>query len=195
MAYAILAYAAKVLKELHESQVVAGKGAGTMSAHSIRRKSLNLRNVGKQWVYHAVQDPADVMSLEDLAAMDKEIADLRETIATARANEKLLRANLISVNATLSTEELRGRVSLLELEKKETTARLDALKSGNVKPVLPEEKEAVDKAWREWSRKARLRQKICLELWAFSTEEMEPGKTKAELWVRVLLPVIWHVFR
>lgn len=161
----------------------------------IRRKSLNLRNVGKQWVYHAVQDPDDVMSLEDLAAMDKEIADLRETIATARADEKLLRANLISVNATLSTEELRGRVSLLELEKKETTARLDALKSGNVKPVLPEEKEAVDKAWREWSRNARLRQKICLELWAFSTEEMEPGKTKAELWVRVLLRVIWHVFR
>ena len=59
------------------------------------------------------------MSLEDLAAMDKEIADLRETIATAKANEKLMRANLISVNATLSTEELRSCVSLLELEKEE----------------------------------------------------------------------------
>ena len=32
VAYAILAYAAKVLKELHESQVIAGKGAGTMCA-------------------------------------------------------------------------------------------------------------------------------------------------------------------
>ena len=159
----------------------------------IRSKSLTLRNVGKQWVYHAVQDPNDVMSLEDLAAMDKEIADLRETIATARANEKLLRANLISVNATLSTEELRSNVSLLELEKKETTVRLDALRSGNVKSVLPEEKEAVDKAWREWSRKARSRQKICMELWAVVTEEMEPGKTRAELWVRVLLCVIWHI--
>lgn len=164
VAYAILAYAAKVLKELHESQVVAGKGAG------------------KQWVYHAVQDPDDVMSLEYLAAMDKEIADLRETIAIARANEKLLRANLISVNATLSTEELRGNVSQLELAKKETTARLDALRSGCVKPVLPEEKEAVDKAWREGSRKAGSRQKICMELWAVVTEEMEPGKTRAELW-------------
>lgn len=29
MAYATLAYAAKTLKELHESQVIAGKGAGT----------------------------------------------------------------------------------------------------------------------------------------------------------------------
>ena len=33
VAYAIVAYAAKVLKELHESQVIAGKGAGTMCAY------------------------------------------------------------------------------------------------------------------------------------------------------------------
>lgn len=123
------------------------------------------------------------MSLGDLAAMDKEIADLRETVATAKANEKLLRANLISVNATLSTEELRSSVSLLGLEKKEILGRLGPLRSGNVKPVLPEEKEAVDKAWREWSRKVSSRKRICMELWAISTEEMEPGKTRKELWV------------
>lgn len=144
-------------------------------------------NAGKQWVYHAVQDPDDAMSVEDLAAMDKEIANLRESIATAKANEKLMRANLISVNATLSTEELRSSVSLLEMEKKDIIGRLVPLRSGNVKPVLPEEKEAVDKAWREWSRKANSRKKICMELWAVSTEEMEPGKTKEELWVWWLL--------
>ena len=127
------------------------------------------------------------MSLEDLAAMDQEIAELRDTIATAKANEKLMRANLVSINATLSTEELRSSVSLLEMEKKEIVARLDALKSGNVKPVLPEEKEAVDKGWREWSRKASSRKKICMELWAVCTEEMERGKTKEEFWVCVLI--------
>ena len=123
------------------------------------------------------------MSIEDLAAMDKEIAGLREAIATAKANEKLMRAKLISVNATLSTEELGSSVSLLEMEKKEMIARLGPLRSGSVKPVLPEEKEAVDKAWREWSKKASSRKKICMELWAVSTEEMEPGKTRQELWV------------
>lgn len=123
------------------------------------------------------------MSLEDLAAADKEIADLRGTIATAKAKEKLIRANLISVNATLSTEELHSSVSLLELEKKEILARLGPLRSGDVKPVLAAEKEAVDKAWRDWSRKASSRKKICMELWAFSTEEMEPGKTREEVWV------------
>ena len=123
------------------------------------------------------------MSLDDLAAMDKEIAILRDAIATAKSNEKLLRANLISVNATLSTEELRGSVSLLELEKKEILGRLGPLRSGNVKPVSPKEKEEVDKAWKEWSRKASSRKKIGLELWEYSTEEMPEGTTKEEFWV------------
>lgn len=138
---------------------------------------------GKQLVYHAVQDPADAMSLNDLAAMDKEIATLRDGIAAARANEKLLRANLISVNATLSTDELRSTVILLGHEKKEILGRLGRLRSGNVKPVLPEEKEAVDREWMQWSRKAAGRKKICLELWEFCTEEVAEGKTKEELWV------------
>ena len=33
-AYATLAYAAKVLKELHESQMIAGKGAGTIASQT-----------------------------------------------------------------------------------------------------------------------------------------------------------------
>ena len=141
--------------------------------------------IGKQIVYHAVQDPADAMSLEELAAMDKEITALRESVATAKANEKLLRANLISVNATLSTEELRSSVSVLEHERREISGRLEMLRSGNVKPVLPEEKEAVDCEWSQWSRKAASRKKICMELWECCTEEVPEGKTKAELWVRV----------
>ena len=115
--------------------------------------------------------------------MDQEIADLHDRIATAKADEKLLRANLVSVTATLSTGDLRAAVSLLERERTETLARLGPLRSGDVKPVLPEEKAAVDRAWKEWSRKAGSRKKICMELWAVSTEEMEPGKTKEELWV------------
>ena len=138
-------------------------------------------------VYHAVQDPADAMSLEDLAAMDKEITSIRESIATARANEKLLRANLISVNATLSTEELRSSVTILELETQEAESRLESLRSGNVKPVQPEEKEAVDRQWGQWARTAGIRQKICMDLWGFCTEEMPEGKTKEELWVRVAI--------
>ncbi len=135
-------------------------------------------------MYHALQDPKDAASVEELAVMDKEITDLRESIATMKANEKLLRANLIAVNATLSTADLRASVVRLELEKKEILARLDPLRSGSVKPVSPEEMAEVDRTWNEWSRKAKIRKKICMEVWAYCTEGLEGGQTKEELWVQ-----------
>lgn len=119
--------------------------------------------------------------------MDREIETLRDSIAIAKSNEKLLRANLASVNATLSTEELRTKVSTLEIEKEETLGRLGLLRSGNVKPVLPEEKQVVDKEWKEWSKKAGVRKKICLEMWGFCNEEMAEGQTREGLWVDILL--------
>lgn len=45
MADAMLAYAAKVLKELHESQVIAGKGAGTVAAQTHLQASHKLYEI------------------------------------------------------------------------------------------------------------------------------------------------------
>lgn len=125
------------------------------------------------------------MSLEDLAAMDAEIAGLRTTMAESKATEKLLRTSLVSVNATLSTDELRTAVALLEHDRKETLGRLGPLREGSVKPVAPEEKTRVDRDWGLWGRKANARKKIGMELWGMCTEEVEEGKTREELWV-------WH---
>lgn len=116
--------------------------------------------------------------------MDKEIQQLRESIATAKADEKSLRANLIAVNATMTIGDLRISVIALESEKKELLARLGTLRAGTVKPVSREEKDEVEKAWREWSRKATVRRKICMDLWDFCTEEMQEGRTREDLWVR-----------
>ena len=138
-------------------------------------------------VYHTVQEPADAMSLEDLATMDREIASLRENIGVAKANEKLLRANLISVNATLSTEEVCHSVSILEHETEEILRRLGPLRLGNVKPVLPQEKATVDGERSRWMMKAGIRKKICMELWEMCTEELPEGKTKVELWASTVL--------
>ena len=177
------------MKELHENQIIAGKAAGERNFRPSYRcrylkQSHSHQVPGKQIVYHAIQDPNDAMSLEDLAAMDAEIATLRESITTSKANEKLIRASLVSINSTMSSEELRNTVAQLEHEKKEILARLGPLRAGNVKPVLREEKEAVQKEWREWSKKAGARKKICMELWEMCTEVIEEGKTKEELWVR-----------
>lgn len=145
---------------------------------------------GKQTVYHALQDPKDAISGDELVAMDKQIQQLRESIASAKADEKSLRANLIAVNATMSIGDLRTSVIALESEKKELLTRLDSLRAGTVKPVSPEEKDEVAKAWREWSRKATVRRKICMDLWDFCTEEMQEGQTREDLWVR---RVLYHV--
>lgn len=123
--------------------------------------------------------------------MDKQIQQLRESIATAKADEKSLRANLVAVNATMSIGDLRTSVIALESEKKELLARLGTLRAGTVKPVSPEEKDGAEKAWREWSRKATVRRKICMDLWDFCTEEMQEGRTRENLWVR---RVLYHVY-
>lgn len=134
-------------------------------------------------MYHALQDPGDAASSEDLAAMDKELLDLREAIATAKANEKLLRAKLVTVNATMSPEDIQAGIITLESEKKELQARLGPLIAGSVKPVSLEEKDEVDRAWKGWSKKAKVRKSLCMDLWALCTEEMPEGQTKQELWV------------
>ena len=115
--------------------------------------------------------------------MDKEIDDLREAIDTAKANEKLLKANLITANATMSSEDIRASIVTLQSEKREILARLGPLEAGSVEPVSSKEKEEVDQAWKEWSKKARVKKNLCMDLWAFCTEEMPEGQTKEDLWV------------
>lgn len=174
----------KALKDLHDNNLIAGKAVGT-TPHFSRSKSYCklIFNPGKQTVYHALQEPNDAISSDELVAMDKQIQELRENIATAKANEKTLKASLNAVNATMSIGDFRTSVIALESEKKELLARLDPLRAGTIKPVSTEEKCEVEKAWREWSRKATVRRKICMELWDFCTEEMQEGKTREDLWV------------
>ncbi|MCJ1399340.1 hypothetical protein MMC11_002542 [Xylographa trunciseda] len=156
--------AVKVLKDLHEQNLIAGKAAG------------------KQIVYHAIQDPNDVASPEDIAAMDREIADLREEISTIKGEERILKANLIALNATISTQDLRASLVAAEAQKTDILSRLNPLRSGSAKPVSAQEKAEVDQAWRLWNSQANTRKKICMEVWAVVTEEMPEGKTKEELW-------------
>lgn len=174
----------KALKELHDNNIISGKAVGTSPQFSRSKSYSRLTfNPGKQTVYHALQDPKDAISDDELVAMDKQIQELRESIATAKANEKSLKASLIAFNATMSVGYFRTSVIALESEKKEFLARLGPLRAGTVKPVSTEEKYEVEKAWREWSRKATVRRKICMELWDFCTEEMQEGKTREDLWV------------
>ena len=115
--------------------------------------------------------------------MSKEIERLRESVAAARSHEKLLKASLATVNATLSVEDLRASIIALELEQREILARLVPLRTGSVTPVLPGEREEAEKLWRQWSRKAASRKRFCLDMWDYCTEELPEGQSKEELWV------------
>ncbi|MCJ1240146.1 hypothetical protein MMC14_008146 [Varicellaria rhodocarpa] len=159
-----LAYTVKALKELHEQNLVAGKTAG------------------KQLVYHALQDSKDAASPEELMAMEKEIQTLREYISSAKAEEKILKANLVNLNATMSTQDIRNGVAAIEIEKNSILKRLDLLRTGNVTPVSSEERAVVDQAHKVWTRHVAVRKKICMNLWGYVTEELPEGKTKEELW-------------
>ena len=115
--------------------------------------------------------------------MEAEISTLREDIAAAKAEEKILKTNLITLNAAMSTRDLEAGILCLETEKKELLARLGPLRSGDVQPVSPEEKMEVKREWKIWSRNASVRKEICLEVWEVVTQELPEGKTKEELWV------------
>ncbi|KAL8794547.1 MAG: hypothetical protein Q9195_002882 [Heterodermia aff. obscurata] len=145
---------------------------------------------GKQIVYHTIQESKDGASLEELAAMDQEIAAFRESIATAKANEKLLKVNLAAVNATVSIEELRSQIMVLGTDKVEILDRLGRLQSGDVKPVPAEEKTEANKAWTSWSKKAASRKRMCLEMWSYCTEQLPKDQTKQELWARNYLTTL-----
>lgn len=115
--------------------------------------------------------------------MDQEIEAIREEMAASKSNERLLKANLATLNTTLSTEELQGAITALELEKEHLSARLLPLRSGNAKPVSSEEKKDVDEAWTQWQRQWTVRKKIAMGVWAHATEVVPEGTTKEELWV------------
>ena len=115
--------------------------------------------------------------------MDKEIEALREGINEARVEEKILKANLITLNATMSTQDLRASVGALEVEKEELLNRLTKLRIGNITAVSLKDKDEVKQVWNTWSRNVRERKAICMNLWAYMTEQLPDGQIKEDLWV------------
>ena len=139
-------------------------------------------------MYHALQDPKNSLSPEELAALDSEIQTLRNEIAAAKSEEKALKAELSTLNATVSTTELRASAAALEEEKAELVERLAGLKAGTTKAVSAEERAEAERSWKLWGYRASARKKACLELWGMVCEGLPDSKTGEELWVREGLP-------
>ncbi|KAF2707370.1 homologous-pairing protein-like protein 2 [Pleomassaria siparia CBS 279.74] len=154
---------AKILKDLHERSEIEGRPAG------------------KQIVYHALQNPEDSCTPEELGALETSISQLRSSTAIAIATSKTLRSTLSALNSTLSTTNLISNVAALEAEKPEIVARLESLKAGKTKKVTKQEREDIERGWKEWRVVAKRREKIATEMWKMIEDCLPDKEQKADV--------------
>ncbi|EEH23404.2 hypothetical protein PABG_05615 [Paracoccidioides brasiliensis Pb03] len=163
------AYTVKALKEMHDRKEIEGRAAG------------------KQIVYHALQDAPSDSTPSKLTALDQEIENLRAQLASTKAAEKSLRSELGTLNARVSTGELRGIVGGLEREREELLVRLKPLREKDWKGegagsqvVSAEELARVEGEWREWKGRVVGRKRICREIWERCSEVLPEGMKERE---------------
>ena len=127
----------------------------------------------------------DTMAVTGSTDMERQIKELQEQVQTARGYQRLLKANLASLNATSTSDDVRANVTALELEKEALGLQLEGFRTGRIRPVAAEEKERVDQTLQEWTRKADSRKHIFMELWAIVRDVIPAGQTKGQLWVGI----------
>ncbi|KAL5121036.1 hypothetical protein ACEQ8H_000885 [Pleosporales sp. CAS-2024a] len=151
------AAAAKVLKDLHEQRQIEGRPAGKQI------------------------DPSDGCTPEYLASLDSRTTDLRTQTAQLTAIAKTLRANLASLNSSLSTADLIANVQALEAEKAEITKRLESLKEGKAKKVTKEQREEVEQEWKRVCAVAKRREKVSKDMWGYIEDQVQEKEMREEL--------------
>ncbi|CEL06672.1 hypothetical protein ASPCAL09844 [Aspergillus calidoustus] len=161
------AYAVKALRDLHQ------------------KKEIECRVAGKQTVYHATQEESDETSADAIAAMDEEIQRLQEELPGLKEEEKKVQAELSSLNAVPLLSELRTELEKLESEKESLAASLAKVHGDGEANGSPQETEAVRKDWKLWQVQARVRERICRDLWLKCSETLPEGTTREELWERL----------
>jgi 26S proteasome regulatory subunit (ATPase 3-interacting protein) len=140
--------------------------------------------LGKQIIYHAIQDPTDEATSDELASLDAEIKALKAQITTARANEKRLKAELNGLGTRISTCDLRAVVSGLEAEKHALEGGLAPPPSDGIEAwsLSVDEKERMEQEWRMWQHHVTVRKRIFRDLWERCAEVPPEEMTRAELW-------------
>jgi 26S proteasome regulatory subunit (ATPase 3-interacting protein) len=135
-----------------------------------RSKSIDLSQVkefGKVKIYLAKQDTFDVPSTEELAEMDAQIMSLKEQLAAASEQHKLLQAELKGVESALSDEQLQ--LQLAELQKTSDTLeqKLASLKNpepGAPPPISAEQMSTIEKSLAKFSTEWKKRKRICYDV-------------------------------
>lgn len=138
--------------------------------------------LGKQVVYHALQDPSQDATHEAIAAISDHIDKLQNHLSSLKADEKIALAALAGFEAKPQISGLRQDIQRLEQERDAMQARL-AEQHGDMVNLPAEERDKLEHDWERWQRYATVRRRICLEIWSKCTEVLPDGTTPQELWV------------
>ncbi|KAE8321490.1 Tat binding protein 1-interacting [Aspergillus sergii] len=158
-------YAAKVLRELHQSQKIEGRASG------------------RQAVYHALQKGADESTLERVVVLDDHILQLQEQLINLKGYAKNARAELATLRATPLAFDLQESINHLQVEKETTFAILTQAQDTSAGQVDEEDRTIAKRVWECWQKRVNLRRKVCHDLWRRCLEMVDKDVTRQELWV------------
>ena len=147
---------------------------------------ISAKAYGKQWVYVARQDLLPVPSSEELNAIDDEINELKDALQKEKEQLKAVQSKLNMMNSSLTTAELKKRISNLSVEVAEMNERLEPLERGTVK-VDPAERARIEKEFEVASKAWKQRKKLCTDIVGMLTESIakKPGEFMEELGMEV----------
>ena len=97
--------------------------------------------------------------------MDTLATTLKEETAALKAEEKELRQRLREGAQVVPLPDLKATIAALGKEKADLAARLNKLKSGDVKPVSQAEKKKVHEQWSKIKKSCEARKKIRARVW------------------------------
>lgn len=123
------------------------------------------------------------MTPEVIATWNREIEKLQEELTTIKTNEKKARAALSTFEAKPRLSDLRQDIQQLKEERSAIQTRLTSHQGDDEVSLSPEEREELERGWKQWQRHATLRRRICRDLWGKCTEVLPENMTSNELWV------------
>ncbi|KAH7382983.1 Tat binding protein 1-interacting protein-domain-containing protein [Cadophora sp. MPI-SDFR-AT-0126] len=154
----------KLLKEMEQNGQIKGKASKS--------------GTGGQWVFWAIQDPADAASPEELAIMEDSITILRDTVPTLKANLKIQTTKLSDLRSAPTTIQLAASVDRIRHGNQAKSEKLRGFKEGSIKTVTREEVEKVEKDLKHWGAKRLARRKAFENLEALLLD----GMSREDIW-------------
>lgn len=140
-------------------------------------------HIGKQTVYHALQNSAQDAGPDAIAALNEKIRNTQDQLSAIKADEKRVRATLAVLETKPRMSDLERDIQQLEVEHKAIQAQLGNSQDDDEAPISVEERGKLEQEWKQWQRRATFRRRICRDLWSQCTEVLPENTTSLELWV------------